>query len=181
MTISPATTALSETTDAETTGVKPPGAQAPERVAGRMLEALRSAPALAIFDWQDAETAPPKSAAFQPSAAELDAHKVAADLLVASRLAAFSDASRTQLSITNAGRYWALHGGYLGFLKEQPAGTVGGGGGRQRNPEMEALRSEYMKLRLNTFWWSFGLSVAGFIMSIASVAIAVFYGDRLLR
>ena len=68
----------------------------------------------------------------------------------------------------------------MAYLREEPL-AAGGGGGRQRNPEMEALRAEYMRLRLNTFWWSFGLSIAGFIMSIISVLIAVFYGDRLIR
>ena len=145
----------------------------PERVADRLLVALRDEAALAFFDWaDDAATAAPTDAA-------LDARKTAADLLVTAKLAKFDDTARTMLAITNAGRYWSLHGGYLGFLKENPAGSSGGG--RQRNPEMEALRSEYMKLRLDTFWWSFGLSVAGFIMSIISVIIAVFYGDRLLR
>lgn len=145
----------------------------PERVADRILVALRENATLAAFDCDDVEI--PGVA----SDAALDARKTAADLLVAAKLARFEDASRSTLALTNAGRYWALHGGYLGFLKEIPAGIAGGG--RQRNPEMEALRSEYMKLRLNTFWWSFGLSVAGFVMSIVSVIIAVFYGDRLLR
>lgn len=145
----------------------------PERVADRLLVALRDEAALAFFDWSDGE------APGAPTDATVDARKTAADLLVTAKLAKFDDTARTMLAITNAGRYWSLHGGYLGFLKENPAGSSGGG--RQRNPEMEALRSEYMKLRLDTFWWSFGLSVAGFIMSIISVIIAVFYGDRLLR
>lgn len=146
---------------------------APERVADRLLIALRDAGPIAFFDWAD------DAATTTSIDVALDARKTATDLLVTAKLASFDDDARTMLAITNAGRYWALHGGYLGYLKENPAGA--GGGGRQRNPEMEALRSEYMKLRLNTFWWSFGLSVAGFIMSIISVAIALFYGDRLLR
>lgn len=145
----------------------------PERVADRLLNALRNNDLLQFFDWQDEEVT---SDALD---AVLDARKTAADLLVTAKLARFDDTARTSLAITNAGRYWSLHGGYLGFLKENPPGSSGGG--RQRNPEMESLRSEYMKLRLNTFWWSFGLSVAGFVMSIISVLIAIFYGDRLLR
>lgn len=104
--------------------------------------------------------------------------KLAADLLVKARLAKFDDEGRTLLVLTNAGRYWALHGGWLAYLKEEPLAM--GGGGRGRNPEMEALRSEYMRLRLNTFWWTFGMSVAGLIFSIVSILIAVFYGDRVL-
>lgn len=111
----------------------------------------------------------------------LAVRKRGADLLVQGRLAKFTDDTRTEISLTNAGRYWASNGGYMAYLREEPLAAGGGGGGRQRNPEMEALRAEYMKLRLNTFWWSFGLSIAGFIMSIISVLIAVFYGDRLIR
>jgi uncharacterized membrane protein len=54
------------------------------------------------------------------------------------------------------------------------------GGGRGRNPEAEALRSEYMRLRLNTFWWTFGMSIAGLIFSVISIIIAIFFGDRTL-
>lgn len=147
---------------------------APERVADRMLIALRDHAPQSVFDWLDPEA--------QTSADRdtmLSLRKTAADLLVKSKLARFTDDTRSDIDIANAGRYWALHGGYLAFLKEETPSS--GGGGRQRNPEMESLRAEYMKLRLGTFWWSFGLSVAGFIMSIISVAIALFYGDRLLR
>jgi hypothetical protein len=150
---------------------------APEHVADRVLLALRDSGALDIFDF---DTGAPVSDGANTDAA-LSALKAAGDLLVAARLAHFADDGRTQIALTNAGRYWALHGGYLAFLKEFPPGSSGGGGGRQRNPEMEALRAEYMKLRLGTFWWSFGLSIAGFVMSIASVAIALFYGGQLFR
>lgn len=103
--------------------------------------------------------------------------KEAADLVVRSKLARFADEGRTTIELTNAGRYWALHGGWMAFLKEpQPEG-----GGRGRNPETEAMRSEFMKLRLRTFWWTFGLSVAGFIISILSMTIAIIYGGVLFR
>jgi len=103
--------------------------------------------------------------------------KEAADLLVTSRFAKYVDEGRTQIELTNAGRYWALNGGYLAFLKEEPAGR---GGGRGRNPEMEALRMNYMRLRLGTFWWSFGFSLASFVFALLSLAVAFFYGDRLM-
>lgn len=109
---------------------------------------------------------------------QLDLAKAAADLLVNSRFAVYADEGRTQIDLTNAGRYWALNGGFLAFLKEEPAGR---GGGRGRNPEMEALRMDYMKLRLGTFWWSFGLSIASFCFALLSLAIAYFYGERLMR
>src|SRR6476469_2062639 len=66
----------------------------------------------------------------------LDEAKAAADMLASLRLAKYADEGRTKLAPTNAGRYWALHGGYLAFLKEEPDK-----GGRGRNPEAEALRA----------------------------------------
>ena len=124
--------------------------------------------------------AQPPAEIFEPDgdAEALDTAKRGADLLVDARLATFADEGRTQILPTGAGRYWALHGGYLSFLKEEPSGR---GGGRARNPELEEIRLELMKRRLGTFWWSFGLSLAGFLFSIISLAVALFYGDRLLR
>jgi len=109
----------------------------------------------------------------------LDIDKKAANRLVSLKLAFYPDEARDHLSPTNSGRYWALNGGYFGFLKEDP--PTGGGGTRGRNPEIEALRATYMKLRLNTFWLSFGLSIAGFILSLISITIAFYYGDRFAR
>ena len=99
--------------------------------------------------------------------------KVAADLLVSLRLARYADEGRTRLAPTNAGRYWALHGGFLAFLKEEPEKASG----RNRSPESEALRTSYMALRLRTFWWSFGISAAGFLIAIVSLIVALCFGD----
>lgn len=139
----------------------------PEEEAQRLLEASYRQPPQPIFA-ADADTD------------ALEASKQGADLLVEARLATFADAGRTELMPTGAGRYWALHGGYLAFLKEEPAGR-GGGGARGRNPELELMRMELMKRRLGTFWWSFGLSLASFVFSLLSLAVALMYGDRLLR
>lgn len=149
----------------------PAAATSPDLVAARLLDGAFAGAPLSLFDFPLPEVEPEKD--------RLALLKLASDLLVKARLAKFDDEGRTTLVLTNAGRYWALHGGWLAYLKEEPLAM--GGGGRGRNPEMEALRSEYMRLRLNTFWWSFGLSVAGFVLSIVSVIIAIFFGDRLLR
>lgn len=100
--------------------------------------------------------------------------KGAADLLVALRLARYADDGRTELALTNAGRYWALHGGFLGFLKEDPDRAAGG---RGRSPEAEALRASYMALRLKTFRWTFGMSAAGFLVAVLSLAVALAWGE----
>jgi hypothetical protein len=111
--------------------------------------------------------------------AALEIAKKAADRLVQLKLARFADEGRTEITVSNAGRYWAMHGGYLAFLKEEPTGGSGGGGGRSRNPEFEALRFSYMKMRLSTFRLSLGISVASFIISILSVMFALITGQHL--
>ena len=109
--------------------------------------------------------------------ARLRESKDAADLLVKLRLARYEDEGRTRLLLTNPGRYWALNGGYMAFLKEEPD-KAASAGGRGRNPELEQLRFQFMTLRMRTFWWSFGVSIAGFIILVASIIIALRYGDR---
>jgi hypothetical protein len=114
-------------------------------------------------------------------ASDPDAAKAGADLLVTARFAEFADTGRTQIVLTNAGRYWALHGGYFAFLKETPPGAgLVGGSGRGRNPELEETRLTLMRLRLGTFWWSFGLSIVGFVISVVSLIVALTFGGRLL-
>lgn len=97
--------------------------------------------------------------------------KTASDTLVSLKLARFTDDGRTTLAPTNAGRYWALHGGFLAFLKEEPDKARG------RSPEAESLRASYMALRLKTFWWSFGMSAAGFVIAIISLVVALCFGE----
>ena len=133
----------------------------PDLVAAQLLGAAFEQSPLALFDQTVDGIADEKQ--------RLAALKLGADLIVKSRLAKFDDDGRTSIVLTNAGRYWALHGGWLAYLKEEPLAV--GGGGRARNPEMETLRSEYMRLRLNTFWWTFGMSIAGLVFSIV-------YGGR---
>ncbi len=140
-------------------------AGSPEATASVLLESAYVSSPLAVFEQADGG-----------NAEQLAALKAGADLLVRSKLAKFADDGRTEIALTNAGRYWALSGGFMAFLKEEP--PAGGGGGRGRNPEMEALRSEYMRLRLNTFWWTFGMSIAGLIFSVISIIIAIFWGQR---
>jgi hypothetical protein len=105
--------------------------------------------------------------------------KKAAERLVRVRLAYYPDEARDRLLVTNSGRYWVLNGGYMAFLKEDP--PTGGGGTRGRNPEMEALRFTYMKLRLSTFWLSLGMSIVGFVISIVSLGIALYFREFPLR
>jgi hypothetical protein len=147
-------------------------ARSPDVVAARLLDAAFTRGPLAVFD-EPVEGVTPEQE-------RLGLLKLASDMIVKARLARFDDEGRTSIALTNAGRYWALHGGWFAYLKEEPLAVGGGGGGRGRNPEMEALRSEYMRLRLNTFWWTFGMSIGGLVFSVISILIALFYGDRVL-
>ena len=113
-------------------------------------------------------------------AGALKRRKDAADHLVRLRLARYEDEGRTRLVLTNPGRYWALHGGYMAFLREDPDRAAGNGGGRGRNPELEQLRYNFMSLRMRTFWWSFGISIASFLLSMLSLYFALRYGGALL-
>jgi hypothetical protein len=142
-----------------------------ERVAAQLLDNGHAAGTLPVFDEKLDDRV--------PEAERLRLLKAGADLLVRNKLARFADEGRTEIALTNAGRYWALSGGFMAFLKEDPQ-PGSPGGGRGRNPEMEALRSEYMRLRLNTFWWTFGMSAAGLVFSVISIFIAVVLGQRVL-
>lgn len=130
-----------------------------ERRADALLGAAFANGAVPVFDGTDIT--------------QLAIAKKAADRLVELKLARYADEGRTEIAVTNAGRYWAMNGGYPAFLKEMPPG---GGSGRNRNPEFEALRMDYMKLRMNTFWLTFGMSIAGFIISLISIGIALYTG-----
>lgn len=141
-----------------------------ELVAAHLLEATHERTVLATFD----QTLP----GVRDVSQQLSLLKRGADLLVKTKLATFNDAGRTEIALTNAGRYWALSGGFMAFLKEEP--IAAGSGGRGRNPEMEALRSEYMRLRLSTFWWTFGMSAAGLVFSVISILLAILIGQRAL-
>jgi hypothetical protein len=142
----------------------PSPAEQSDRRAHELLALAYSAGGVAIFG-----DVPPE---------RLDADKQAAEKLVRFRLAFYTDDARDRIEVTNSGRYWALNGGYLAFLKEDPQT---GGSSRGRNPETEALRTAYMKLRLNTFWITFGLSIAGFVMSLISIGLLWYFRGELFR
>jgi hypothetical protein len=75
------------------------------------------------------------------------------------------------------GRGASLRGRFLVFLTGEPEKVPG----RNKNPEAEALRANYLALRLKTFWWSFGMSAAGFVIAVVSLIVALCTGDFLHR
>ena len=71
---------------------------------------------------------------WETDAEALATAKAAADLRVSLRLARYTDDGRTAVAPTNAGRYRALHGGFLAFLTEEPDKAAGGSGTQRWRP-----------------------------------------------
>ena len=46
--------------------------------------------------------------------------KCLSDHLVEEKLVKYNDVQKTELTITNYGRYWVVNGGYFVYLKEDP-------------------------------------------------------------
>jgi hypothetical protein len=158
--------------DDEMLGAAPIEAAPKERAADMLLQSAYEVSPLEVFE---------QAERFGGAEADrLQRAKAGADLLVAAKMARFTGDDRTAIELTNAGRYWALHGGYLAFLKEEPP-AGGGGGGRGRNPELEAMRLKLTEMRLQTYWWSFGMSLVGFVISLISLAVALFFGHSLVN
>jgi len=108
-------------------------------------------------------------------AERLTAARDGAAILVGSRMARYCSEDRSQIRLTNAGRFWALKGGYLAFLKDEPEERQEPGAVPATPDEYAEMKARYIRLRLNTFWWSFILSVLGFITSVVSLVIVVMF------
>ena len=99
--------------------------------------------------------------------------KALADKLVEEKLARFNDTQKTELRITNYGRYWVVHGGYLVYLKE---GERKNGHDHNKDKHNHELKEELKEARLRftnyrivTYWWSFAVSVISFLLSLLSL------------
>ncbi len=104
------------------------------------------------------------------------AAKSLGDQLVYEKLAFYSDEQRTELSITNFGRYWILKGGYEEFLRESEHRVKEHHhhGGEQApehdlKEDLRLARLRFTRYRIITYWWSFGLSLISFVLSLLSL------------
>ena len=99
--------------------------------------------------------------------------KQIADELVNEKLVKYNDAQKTELNITNYGRYWVTKGGYLIYLKE---------GERkikkehekdnhldELNEELKEARLKFTHYRIVTYWWSFALTLISFLLSMLNL------------
>jgi hypothetical protein len=103
--------------------------------------------------------------------------KAIADELVDSKLAKYNDVQKTELVITNFGKYWVIKGGYLIYLKEgekkikQKDKCQDEDDEKDRhlyalNEELKEARLKFTNYRIVTFWWSFGLTLISFLLSL---------------
>jgi len=94
------------------------------------------------------------------------------DQLIRDKLAVYADTERTNMQLTNFGKYWMLHGGYEFFLKEGQStkdhckekeevklGTV-------RKDELLEARLKLTHYRIVGFWLMIVISSMGFCLSL---------------
>jgi len=93
--------------------------------------------------------------------------------LVEEKLVRYNDTQKTELSITNFGRYWVVHGGFLIYLKESEKKIKSGRGSDKYNgelkEELKEARLKFTHYRIVTYWWSFALTLISFLLSLLNL------------
>ncbi|MCU0376461.1 MAG: hypothetical protein MUF24_14230 [Chitinophagaceae bacterium] len=90
--------------------------------------------------------------------------------LTREKLARYADEENTQLEITPYGRYWMLHGGYMGFLhdasflKEKKTAEK-----LQSEEKLLEARLKLTQYRLVGFWIALVVSALGLILSLLNL------------
>lgn len=97
--------------------------------------------------------------------------KAIADELAQEKLAKYSDDKKTELSITNFGRFWIAQGGYLVYLKEGEKKIKAEKDRHQEmlKDELKEARLKFTHYRIITYWWGFGFSIISFLLSLLSL------------
>lgn len=96
-----------------------------------------------------------------------------ADQLVGEKLAKYDDEQKTELRITNYGRYWVIQGGFLIYLKESEKKIKLGRDSDKHNgdlkEELKEARLKFTHYRIVTYWWSFALTLISFLLSLLNL------------
>ena len=97
--------------------------------------------------------------------------KALTDELVEEKLVRYNDAQKTEVKITNYGRYWVVHGGFLIYLKEsekkiKPDWDKHNG---ELKEELKEARLKFTHYRIVTYWWSFALTLISFLLSLLNL------------
>ena len=127
----------------------------------QLMNAIDRGGNLPIYDFA-AEVLSPESEEFAQS-------RLWSNQLVRDKLARYVDPEHTILQLTNFGRYWAVNGGYMIFLKDG-----------QREKELHKIhnkedlveaRLRLTHYRLMGFWLSLIISLIGFALSLFNLYI----------
>lgn len=109
------------------------------------------------------------------------AAKSLGDQLVEEKLVHYSDPHRTMLGITNFGRFWIAKGGYQEFLRGNehkikehhhehlPEQSQE----HDLKEELRLARLRFTRYRIVTYWWSFGISLLSFALSLLSIYLVL--------
>ena len=97
--------------------------------------------------------------------------KAFTDELVEEKLVRYNDAQKTEIKITNYGRFWVVHGGFLIYLKEserkiRPGRDKHNG---ELKEELKEARLKFTHYRIVTYWWSFALTLISFLFSLLNL------------
>jgi hypothetical protein len=101
--------------------------------------------------------------------------KAMGDELVNEKLAKYKDDQKTELSITNFGKYWVVHRGYLIYLKEGEKKIKAEKDKHQEElkEELKEARLKFTHYRIVTYWWSFVFSIISFLLSLLSLYLVL--------
>jgi hypothetical protein len=135
----------------------------PEEITDRLLKAVYEKTVLNVYDFF-AETLGQDDELFLNC-------KAIADDLVQEKLAKYTDDKKTDLCITNFGKYWVLHGGFLVYLKEgeRKIRSDRDRHNEELKEELKEARLKFTHYRIVTYWWSFALSIISFLLSLLSI------------
>jgi len=139
----------------------------PEEQIGRLLDAVYQNGTLNVYDFCADEG---------DHIGSIFSHcKAMADELVQEKLAKYSDDKKTELSITNFGRFWIAQGGYLVYLKESEKKIKAEKDRHQEilKEELKEARLKFTHYRIITYWWGFAFSIFSFLLSLLSLYLVL--------
>jgi len=97
--------------------------------------------------------------------------KALTDELVEEKLVRYNDAQKTEIKITNYGRFWVVQGGFLIYLKESERKIKTGRDKHngELKEELKEARLKFTHYRIVTYWWSFALTLISFFLSLLNL------------
>ena len=93
------------------------------------------------------------------------------DQMAREKLINYADEERTEVMITNFGRYWIMNGGYQYYLrdghsKDHATSSENHHQLKKEKEELVEARLKLTKYRLYGFWLALFISIIGFMLSV---------------